>query len=58
MQCLLLLCAPFQQRILHVDYHIPSHIRLSEECRDLLKRVLVAEPAKRMTVEDIYNHPW
>jgi len=46
------------QRILHVDYHIPSHIRLSEECRDLLRRVLVAEPAKRMTVEDIYNHPW
>eukprot|EP00877_Chromochloris_zofingiensis_P012447 jgi/Chrzof1/7456/Cz02g24200.t1 len=46
------------QRILHVDYHVPSHIRLSEECRDLLKRVLVADPAKRITVDAIYNHAW
>lgn len=41
-----------------MDYHVPSHIRLSEECRDLLKRVLVADPAKRITVDAIYNHAW
>ena len=27
------------QRILHVDYHVPSHIRLSDDCKDLLKKV-------------------
>ena len=46
------------QRILHVDYAVPSHIRLSDDCKDLLKKVLVADPAKRITVEGIYNHPW
>jgi serine/threonine-protein kinase SRK2 len=46
------------QRILHVDYAVPSHIRVSDDCKDLLKKVLVADPAKRITVEGIYNHPW
>jgi serine/threonine-protein kinase SRK2 len=46
------------QRILHVDYAIPSHVRLSDDCRDLLKRVLVADPAKRLTIDGIYDHPW
>lgn len=41
-----------------MDYHIPSNIKLSEDCRDLLRGVLVADPAKRLTIEDIYNHPW
>lgn len=46
------------QRILHVDYHIPSHVRLSEDCKSLLSRILVADPAKRITIEQIYHHPW
>ncbi|GIL46982.1 hypothetical protein Vafri_3829 [Volvox africanus] len=46
------------QRILHVDYHIPSGLRVSDECRDLLSKILVAEPAKRITIEGIYNHDW
>lgn len=46
------------QRILHVDYHIPSHVRLSDDCKDLLKKVLVADPAKRLTIDGIYSHPW
>ncbi|GIL70723.1 hypothetical protein Vretimale_3824 [Volvox reticuliferus] len=46
------------QRILHVDYHIPSSVRTSEDCRDLLSKILVADPSKRITIEEIYNHPW
>lgn len=46
------------QRILHVDYHVPSHVRLSEECRDLLTRILTADPAKRITIDGIYDHKW
>lgn len=47
-----------QQRILHVDYAIPPHVRLSDDCKDLLKKVLVADPAKRLTIDGIYSHPW
>lgn len=46
------------QRILHVDYHIPPHVRVSDECKDLLARILVADPAKRITIAGIYNHKW
>lgn len=46
------------QRILHVDYHIPPHVRASEDCKDLLAKILVADPHKRITVDGIYNHKW
>jgi serine/threonine protein kinase len=46
------------QRILKVDYHIPSHIKLSPEGHDLLRRVLVADPTQRINVAQIYDHPW
>lgn len=49
---------PALQRILHVDYHIPPHVKASEECKDLLSRILVADPHKRITVDGIYNHKW
>jgi hypothetical protein len=41
------------QRILKVDYHIPSHIKLSPEGHDLLKKVLVADPANRINVQQV-----
>lgn len=46
------------QRILKVDYKLPSHVRLSEECKNLLAQILVADPHKRITIDGIYNHPW
>jgi serine/threonine-protein kinase SRK2 len=46
------------QRILHVDYAVPQHVKLSEECRDLLRRVLVADPTKRISLDEVYSHPW
>ncbi|KAI8090959.1 kinase-like domain-containing protein [Gilbertella persicaria] len=38
----------------HVTY--PAH--LSDECKDLLSRIFVTDPAKRIIMTDIINHPW
>jgi serine/threonine-protein kinase SRK2 len=42
--------------ILHVKYDIPNY--LSSECVDLIKKILVANPADRPTIQEILNHPW
>ena len=31
---------------------------LSEECQDLLRRIFTIDPAKRIGIEDIKQHPW
>ncbi|KAK9915945.1 hypothetical protein WJX75_006306 [Coccomyxa subellipsoidea] len=46
------------QRILSVDYQLPYNKQVSAECKDLLQRILVADPAKRITMADIQRHPW
>ena len=46
------------QRILQVEYEFPPHIKVSKECRDLLHKILVPDPAKRITVPEIQNHVW
>lgn len=37
-------------------FHLPSY--LSHDARSLINRLLVVDPFKRATVEEIYNHPW
>lgn len=44
------------QRILQVKYDTPKHI--SAECADLLRRILVPDPNKRLTIPQIQDHPW
>lgn len=34
----------------------PSHVRISTECEDLLRRLLRHNPAERITFEDFFNH--
>lgn len=34
----------------------PQHV--SEECKDLLRGLLTADPAKRLTVAQVQAHPW
>jgi hypothetical protein len=46
------------QRILKVDYHIPSHIKLSPEGHDLLKKVLVADPGSRINIQQVRTSCW
>ena len=31
---------------------------MSEGCRDLLRRLLVAKPSERLSMEEIKQHPW
>ena len=35
---------------------IPNHV--SEKARDLLNKILVTDPKKRLTINQIKNHPW
>ncbi|KAH7566525.1 hypothetical protein JRO89_XS08G0178800 [Xanthoceras sorbifolium] len=46
------------QRILSVQYSIPDAVQISRECRDLISRIFVVDPATRITIPDIRNHPW
>ncbi|CAK9294621.1 unnamed protein product [Gordionus sp. m RMFG-2023] len=42
--------------IIDCKYTIPSQI--SVECKDLIEKMLVKEPAKRAKLIEILNHPW
>lgn len=46
------------ERILKVDYNIPKYPRVTAECKDLITRILVADPDKRLTIPQIQRHPW
>ncbi|KAK9829253.1 hypothetical protein WJX72_004786 [[Myrmecia] bisecta] len=46
------------QRILNVEYTFPAHANLSPECQDLLERILVADPERRITMQEIQAHPF
>jgi serine/threonine-protein kinase SRK2 len=48
------------QRILKVEYDWPPHIssKLSPEVKDLMARLLQADPSNRATVKEIQDHPW
>jgi len=37
-------------------YNIADHA--SNNCKDLLKKILVTDPSKRITIKQIKNHPW
>ena len=41
-----------------MEYSLPRHVSVSAECQDLLRRILVAEPERRITMEQIQRHPW
>ena len=44
--------------ILQVDYTFPPNAIVSPECKDLLARILIDNPDKRITVQQILRHPW
>ncbi|KAK9713077.1 hypothetical protein RND81_06G001400 [Saponaria officinalis] len=46
------------QWILSVHYSIPDYVRISQECNHLLSRLFVANPDKRITIDEIKKHPW
>eukprot|EP00929_Paragymnodinium_shiwhaense_P079133 TRINITY_DN41144_c0_g2_i3.p1 TRINITY_DN41144_c0_g2~~TRINITY_DN41144_c0_g2_i3.p1 ORF type:complete len:554 (-),score=95.47 TRINITY_DN41144_c0_g2_i3:6-1667(-) len=44
------------RKIVHAQYTAPNFI--SEQARDLIKRILQTDPEKRITLEQIKEHPW
>ena len=46
------------QRIMGVKYSFPSNLQLSRECLDLISQVFVANPANRVTLKGLKQHPW
>jgi len=46
------------QRILNVQYAIPDNVNISPECRHLISRIFVGDPATRITIPEIRNHSW
>ena len=51
-------CAYGVQRILNVEYGFPANIRVSDDCKDLMKQILVADPSRRLSIPQIMEHPW
>ncbi|KVH92245.1 serine/threonine-protein kinase SAPK2-like [Cynara cardunculus var. scolymus] len=45
-------------RILSVQYAVPDYVRVSLECKQLLSRIFIAHPEKRITIPEIQKHPW
>lgn len=43
---------------MQVDYSFPTSVAVSPECKDLLAKILIADPDKRITVQQILRHPW
>ncbi|KAL6592919.1 hypothetical protein ACP70R_049215 [Stipagrostis hirtigluma subsp. patula] len=46
------------QQIMQVQYKIPDHVHISTECRQLIARIFVANPVRRITMKEIKSHPW
>lgn len=42
-----------EQRILNVQYSVPDYVHISQECRHLISRIFVADPAK--VSENVYT---
>lgn len=45
-------------RIMSIQYSIPDYVRVSTECREVLSKIFVADPSKRITIPTIRKHPW
>ncbi|KAG6502947.1 hypothetical protein ZIOFF_035236 [Zingiber officinale] len=46
------------ERIRAVRYKIPPHVHISPDCKHLLSQIFVANPARRITMQEIKNHIW
>lgn len=44
------------QKILNAEYSIPDFV--SDECKDLIRKILCTDPTKRLSIEGIRAHPW
>ncbi|KAL3844810.1 hypothetical protein ACJIZ3_002213 [Penstemon smallii] len=45
-------------RIMATQYKIPDYVHISQDCKNLLSRIFVANPSRRFSLEEIKSHPW
>ena len=45
-------------KIMKLDYRIPDKLNLSVSVKDLLGRIFVKDPSKRITIAEIKQHNW
>ena len=41
-----------------MQYRFPSHVELSDECKDLIQRIFVVDTSRRLNIAGIKAHPW
>lgn len=46
------------EKMVNQRYYIPRETNITEECLDLLRRMLLPEPSARLSMEAIMAHPW
>ncbi|CAD6919455.1 unnamed protein product [Tilletia controversa] len=46
------------EKIKKNEYEIPVESNISEESKDLIRKILTLDPAKRPSLIEIMNHPW
>ncbi|XP_044462089.1 serine/threonine-protein kinase SRK2A-like isoform X2 [Mangifera indica] len=45
-------------KIMAVQYKIPDYVHISQDCKNLLSHIFVANPVRRISIKEIKNHPW
>ncbi|NP_001305523.1 serine/threonine-protein kinase SAPK3-like [Solanum tuberosum] len=45
-------------RIMSAQHSIPDYVRITPDCKNLLSRIFVANPSKRITIPETKKHPW
>lgn len=48
----------YTRKIVRAEYTIPDEPIVSDECKCLLRQLLVANPVKRITMTRLLSHPW
>ena len=43
---------------LQVEYEFPANATISQDLKDLIRRILVANPNQRLSLRQIQEHPW
>ena len=50
--------ARVNQRIIRGTYELPKDVPLSRECQDLLSRIFVTDPKRRIKAPQMKQHPF
>jgi len=46
------------QKIKANNYSFPDHVPLSEPAKNIIRQILLRDPLKRLTLDDILAHPF